>query len=183
MSVAYPQPHGLWQIPPPATELLSCRISTLCRNPYGQALLRIREIRGCISSELTSVPPCQSILISKIYPPLVLNSSKSTAIRSIALGTPSARWTDLRNNQFIRHRGRLERPTSWMACPIPEPPLTHTLTPVLTSASPGSSKPTGLRTPQPSRKKIPPWESFTRLWLQEPTPLTPRPTTSPTWSN
>ena len=77
----------------------------------------------------------------------------------------------------------MQQPTSWMACRIPENPPTHKLTPVSTSASPGSSRPTGLRIPQSGGKNPPPWESFNPLWMRQTPPPTPRTTTSLTWSN
>ena len=116
MSVGYPHPHGLWNPPPPPLELLSCMIFTLRRKPCKQAILRMRDSRGYIGSGLNSVPPYWSILLSKIHPPFTSNSSKSTATGSITPGTLSAGWTDLGNNQFLRHGGRLQQPTSWMAC-------------------------------------------------------------------
>ena len=70
---------------------------------------------SCIGSGITSVPPYQSILISKIYPQLASNPSKSTAIGSVTTVTPSAGWTNLRNNLFLRHGGRLQLPASCIA--------------------------------------------------------------------
>ena len=105
MSVAYPQLHGSWQISPLPPELVSYMISMLRRKPCDPELLRMRESRVCIGSGTTYVLPCRSILLSNIHPPLVSNSSKSTAIGSVTPVTPSAWWTDLRDNQFLRHGG------------------------------------------------------------------------------
>ena len=140
-------------------------ISTLRRKPCKKALHRMGDSRSYIVSGLTCVSPCWSILISNIHPSLALNSSKSMVTGSVTSGIPNAIWTDLGNNRFLRHGGQLQRPTSWMAFPIPEPPRTHKLTPVSTRDSPGSSKYMGLRIPQSSGENIPPWELFTPLWL------------------
>ena len=85
MSVVHPQSHGSWQISLPPLELLSCLILTLRRKPCKLALLKIRVIRGCTSSGLTSVPLCWSILLSKIYPYLASSPPKSIAT---VFGTP-----------------------------------------------------------------------------------------------
>ena len=105
MSVVHPQLHGSWQISLSPRELLSCVISTLRRKPCEPALLKMRDIRGCTGSGPTSVPPCRSILLSDIHPSLVLSSSKSTATVLGTPSTPSAGWTDLVKNRFLRHRG------------------------------------------------------------------------------
>ena len=119
------------------------------------ALLRVQDIRFCIGSGLTYVPPCRSILLSNIYPYLAPKSSMSTAIGSGMPITPSAGWNYLGNNRFLSHGGRLQRPISWMTCPIPENLPTHKLTLVSTSASPGRSRPTGSRIPQSGGKSHP----------------------------
>ena len=114
MSIVHPQLHSSWQISLLLPELLSCVISTLCRKPYKQSLLKMRDSRGCTSNGPTSVPPCQPILLSNIHPSLTLISSKSTATVSGTPITPIAGWTDLKKNRFLRHEGQLQLPTSWM---------------------------------------------------------------------
>ena len=89
----------------PPLELLSCEISTLHKNMYDQALLRMCDSGGFTSSGLTSVPPCWSILISKIHPYPTLSSCKSTGTRSNTPSTPSAEWADFGKNRFLRHGG------------------------------------------------------------------------------
>ena len=158
ISVVHAQSHGSWQISLPLSELLSCVISTLRRKPCQPALLKIQDSRGCTSSGTTSVPPCQSILLSKIHPSLALRSSKSTTTAFSTPSTPSAGWINLRNNQFLRHGGQLQRPTSWMVCPTPENQLTLNHTTGLTSASRGNSRPTGSSIPLSEKKRPPPWE-------------------------
>ena len=158
MSVVHPQLHGSWQIPLPPRELLSWVISTLRRNPYEPALLKMRDSRGCTGSGPTSVPPCRSILLSKIHPSLALSSSKSTATEFGTPSTPSAGWTDLGKNRFLRHGGRLQRPTSWMVFPTPENRPTPKRTLGSTSASHGNSRPTASKIPQSDEKGNPPWD-------------------------
>ena len=89
---------------------------------------------------------------------------------------------DLGKNRFLRHGGRLQRPTSWMVCQTLEnlPTLKHTLG--STSASHGNSRPRGSKTPLSNETRPPPWESCTpSLPLQLPPP-TLYPNTFPTWS-
>ena len=118
MSIVHPQLHGLWQIFLPPLELLSCVISTLHRKPYEPALLKIRDSRGCTGSGPTSVPPCCSILLSKIHASLTSSSSKATATMFGARSTPSDGWTELGNNWFIRHGGDCNGPPpGWSARP------------------------------------------------------------------
>ena len=117
MYFAYPQPYILWKISPLPQELLSCVISTLHRKPRKRAVPTMRYSRGCTSSGytssgLTSVPPCRLILISRIHPSLASKSSKSTSTGSVTPINPIAKWTNLGNNWFLRHGGRLQRPTS-----------------------------------------------------------------------
>ena len=79
ISIIHRQLHGLWQMFLLPTELISCMISTLRRNPCKPALLNMQDSRGCIVSGPTSVPPCRSIILSNIHPSLSSSSSKSTA--------------------------------------------------------------------------------------------------------
>ena len=102
MSVVHPQLHGSWKISLPLPELLSCVISTLCRKPCQPALLKMRDSRGCTISGTNSVPPCQSVLLSKIHPYLASRSSKSKTTAFITTSTPSAGCINLGNNQFLR---------------------------------------------------------------------------------
>ena len=155
-------------------------ISTLRRKPCQPALLKMRDSRGCTSSGTNSVPPCQSILLSKIHPSLALRSSKSTTTAFSTPSTPSAGWINLRNNQFLRHGGQLQLPTSWMVCPTPENQLTLKHTPGLTSASRGNSRPMGSKTPLSDKKSPPHWELCTPSLPRQLPPLTPEPTILPT---
>ena len=108
MSVAYPQPLGLWKISPPPPELIYCVIYMLRRKPCEWELFRMRDSRGCTSSGLTSVPPCKSILLSNIYACLTLNSSKSPGTGSDMPSTTSAEWNDLGRRRFFGHGGLLQ---------------------------------------------------------------------------
>ena len=112
--------------PPPPPELLSCGVSTLRRKLCDWALLKMQDSRGCTSrgytsSGLTYVPPSRSILLSTIHLFLTSNAFKSTGTGSVTHSTPSNEWTNLGNNQFFRHGGRLQRPASWMAYLTPDP--------------------------------------------------------------
>ena len=168
--IAYPQPLGLWQISPLSLllELLSCVISTLRRNPCNRALLKMRDSRGCTGSGLTSVPTCQLILSFNIHTAFASKSSKSMCSKSDIPSTPSAEWTDLENNRFLRHGGRLQRPTSWMAYPTRESPSTPNLTPAWTYNSPANSKLIGSRILHSSGEKPLPWVLSSLLWPWEP---------------
>ena len=118
MSVVHPQLHASWQISLPPQELLSCVIPTLRRKPCDPALLKMRNSRGCTDSGPSSVPPCRSILLSKIHPSLTSSSSKSMATESGTPSTPSAGWTDLGKNRFLRHGGHCNGPPpGWSARP------------------------------------------------------------------
>ena len=123
-------------------------ISTLHRKPYKQELHRMRANRVCTGSEATSAPPCRPALLSKIHPSLKLKYCRYIDTGSDMPTTPSGAWTDLGKSRFLRHRGKLRRPTSWMASPIqgslstPRPSPTPDCTDVYT----GRLKPTALRT-------------------------------------
>ena len=153
MSVVHPQLHGLWQISLPPRELLSCVISTLRRKPCKPALLKMRDSRGCTGSGPASVPPCWSILLSMIHPSLASSFSKSTATESGTPSTPSAGWTNLGKNLFLRHGGRLQQPTSWMVFPTPENWLTPKRALGLTNASHGNSRRTNSNIPLSDEKR------------------------------
>ena len=103
--------------------------STLRRKLCDPELPKMRDSRGYTCSGPTSVPPCRSILLSKIHPFLASISSKSTAIAFGTPSTPRTGWTNLGKNRFFRNGGKLQHPTSWMVCPTPEkhPALKHTL--------------------------------------------------------
>ena len=161
MSSVNPQLHGLLQIFLLPPELISCMISTMRRYPCEPALLKMRDNKVCTGSGPTAVPPCWSILLSKIHQPLASRSSNSTTNPFGMPSNPSARWTDLGKNWFLRHGGRLQHPTPWMVFPTPENQPTLKCTPGSTSASPGRSRPTGSRIPPPDKKRLPPWKYFT----------------------
>ena len=145
MYTAYPYPQSLWQLSLPPPDLLSCVISTLCMNPCERGLHKILARRGSTSSGETSAPPSRSILISKIHPSLASRSFKSTGTVSDTPSTPSAEWTNLGRSWYLRHGGRLRRPTSWLASQRPESQQTPSPTADWTCISPGSLKPTGSR--------------------------------------
>ena len=156
MSVVYLQSHGLWQISLPLPELLSCMISTLLRKPCKPALLKMRDSRGCTGSGLTSAPTCWSILLSKIHPSLTSRFSESTATWFGTPRTTSTGWNDLGKNRFLRHGGRLQRPTSWIVSPTPENWLTPKRTLGSTSTSHGNSRPKTSKIPRSDEKRPPP---------------------------
>ena len=56
MSAACPHPHSLWKISLPSPDIISCIISTLCRNPCEQELHKILYRRISTSSGATSAP-------------------------------------------------------------------------------------------------------------------------------
>ena len=157
VSAVHPQSHGPWQISLPPPELLSWVVSMLHMKPCEPALHRMRDSRGCTGSGPTSVPPCWSILLSKVHPSLVSSSSKSTSIAFGTPGTPSAGWTNMGNNWFLRHGSHLQRPTSWRVCPTPENHPTHNHRPFSISASHGNSRPMGSRIPPSYEKRPSPW--------------------------
>ena len=128
------------------------------------------------------MPPCRSILLSKILPYLASSPSKSTATLFVMPIPPSTGWTDLGNNRFLRHIGQFQRPTSWMVCPTPENKLTLKRTPGSTNASRCNSITTGSRNPLSNDKISSPYESINPLSPRKPYPLTPEPATLPTWS-
>ena len=95
MSNTYPQPHSLWQISFLPPDLLSCVIFILCKKPCERALLKKFDRRSSTSSGMTSAPPCQSKLLSKIHPSLASISSKYMGTESVTPSTPNAKWSDL----------------------------------------------------------------------------------------
>ena len=122
ISVSYPHMLSSWQISPLTQVLISWVISTLRRKPCKRALLSIKDSIGCTSSGLNYVSPCWSILISNIHPSLKSKFSYYTGTRSNTPDTPSAKWINLGRDQFLRHGGQFQWPTSWMAYLTPEPP-------------------------------------------------------------
>ena len=62
----------------------------------------------------------------------------------------------LGKNRFLRHGGRLQRPTSWMVCLAPENLPTPKHTPGSTSAPHSNSIPMGSKTPPVRREKATP---------------------------
>ena len=119
LSSVYPQYRSSWMISLPPPDLLSCVISTLRRKPCERELHKILASRGSTSSGAISAPPSRSILLSKIHPSLASRSSKFMGTGSDTPSTPSAEWTDLGMSRFLRHGGRLQRPTSWTTSPTP----------------------------------------------------------------
>ena len=96
MYVAHPQPIDMWKIS-------FCIISMLHRNLCERALLRMRDSRVCTRSGLTSLPPCWSILITKIPPFLASKSSKSMGTGSNTPSIPISEWTNLGNSPYLSH--------------------------------------------------------------------------------
>ena len=92
VSVIYAHLLGLWNIYPSPPEVLSCMISMLHRNPCERAILGMRNIRICISIGQTYVPPCWSIIISKIRPSLISKYSKYMGTGFNTPSTPSSTW-------------------------------------------------------------------------------------------
>ena len=105
MSATYPQPQSLWQISFLPPDLLSCVIFILCKKPCERALLKKFDRRSSTSSGMTSAPPCQSKLLSKIHPSLASISSKYMGTESVTPSTPNAKWSDLGRSRFLRHGG------------------------------------------------------------------------------
>ena len=97
--------------------------------------------------------------------------------------TPSNAWIDLGKCRFLRHGGQLRRPTSWMFSPTQELLQTHRPTSNSIEVSPFRLKHTKLRTLQSNEKRPPPLALSNPLWPQCPSPTTPKPVRSPTWSN
>ena len=120
MAVTYLQPHISWQICPLTPQLLLCVISTLLSKMCGQRLHRMRANTDSNSSGPISAPPCQLALLSKIHPSLELKSCSYMDTGFDMPSTPSTDWTDLGNSRFLRHKGQLRRPTSWMDSPTQE---------------------------------------------------------------
>ena len=102
---------------------------------------------GCTRSRPTSDPPCWSNLLFNIHPSLKWISSKSIATMFGTSITPSAGWNDFRNNQFLRHGGRLQCTASWIVYPTPENQLTLNHTSFYKRSSRNNSIPTGSRIP------------------------------------
>ena len=117
---------------------------------------------------MTSAPPYQLILLSKIHTSLVSRSSESTSTESVTSSTPSAECADLGRSRFLRHGERLRRSTSWIDSPTPEIHLIPNLTSDLTSNSPVKSKHMGSKTPQLNKKMLSHWTLSTLSWPQKP---------------
>ena len=132
-------------------------------------------------SGVTSAPPSQSILISKIHPSLASRSSKSMGTAYNIPSTPILEWTDLGRSRFLRHCRQFHKPTSWMDYQTPRSPPTPSPTSDCTCDSPDSLKPTGLRTLWSKGKNSPSLASSTASCQPRPHPLTKRPLTFPTW--
>ena len=105
MSTVHPQPLISWQIYSLTPELLSCMISILRRKLCEQDLLSMQYSRGCTISGWTSAPPCWSIVLSKIHPSLISETSKSMGTGSDTLITLSNAWTDMGKSRFLRYGG------------------------------------------------------------------------------
>ena len=121
--------------------------------------------------------------VSKIRPSLELRSCSYTDTGSEIPTTLSDAWTNLGNIRFLRHGGRLRRPTSGMASPTQESLQTPRPTPEYTEISPVSLKPTASKTLRPNGKSQPPLALSTSSWPQRLSPPTPKPARSPTWSH
>ena len=82
------------------------------RPPRAQQLYE-RELHKTLSSRLstssgvTSAPPSQSTLLSKIHLSLAWMSSNSTVTASNTPSTPSAKWNDLGRIRFLSHGGEV----------------------------------------------------------------------------
>ena len=142
----------------------------------------MRANRDCTGSGPTSAPPCWSALLSKMHPSLNLKSCRYVDTESNMPTTSSNTWTDLGKSRFLKHGGRLRRPTSWMASPTQENLPMPRPTPDRKDVSPGSLKLKALRTLQSNEKRLSHSTSSTLLSLQQPSHPTPKPVRLPIWS-
>ena len=67
----------------------------------------MRANRDSTGSGPIYAPPCQSALLSKIYPSLELKSCRYMDTGSDTPSTLSTKWTDLVKSRFLRHGGQL----------------------------------------------------------------------------
>ena len=126
-------------------ELLSCMISTLHRKLCEQELLSMRDRTGCIRSVHTSVPPCWSVLLSKIYPSLSSKSSNSTGTGYDTPSPPITASYDLGRSPFLGHELKLQQPISCIDSLTPKITLTSNLTLAWKGGLPRNSKLVGFK--------------------------------------
>ena len=172
---AYPQPQNQWPICRPSPNIFSCITSIMQRMLCKQELNKISNNRVCAGSAETSENPCCSILILKIRTFLKSISYRCTDTESVMSTTLSSAFDDLGKNQFIRHWGDCENPSTWWSPQYYKPPgfsVQHqnVQTPHLVAYNLWHKRPT-----HKSRKGFPYWYntichniSYPLHWLKDP---------------